>query len=142
MTWFTDVEHFFTTTEQDVLKLIAKIKADVQVIESELDSGLRWVANNAPAIANDIQGVLTLVQTAGIVSPQVEAAIAMANTAVVALNAFSHSLKAGQSTPQALVQGYVAVKSAQAATAQAAVAAANSKSAAPAAVAAAMPATA
>lgn len=136
MTWFTDIQHFFTTTEQDVLSLIAKIKTEAAVVETEIHSALRWVSDQAPAIAADIQMVATLVKTVGVINPTVEAAITAANVAVIGLNAFSHAMKTGANDSAAVVQGYVAVKGAQGAVAAAATAAALSHSPAPAAVAA------
>lgn len=136
--WFTDIQNFFTTTEADVVDVIARIKADIPVVESDINAVVRWVVNNTPTIAADIQQVEQIITALGVVNPQVQLAISAANTAVVALNAFAASEKAGQSNIQSAVNGYVAVKQAQAAVAQAAVAAAQAPSAtAPAAVAAA-----
>ena len=125
--WFTELEGFFTTTETDVVNLIAKIKQGVDVAQNDIHGVVKWVANNAPAIASDIQQVLLIVQALGVVSPQVELAIAAANAAVVALNAFAAAQKAGQSDATSVIAGYTAVKQAQAAVAQAGVAAANAK---------------
>lgn len=123
--WFTDIEGFFTTTEADVVKTIAQIKQGVDVALSDIHNALRWVANNGPAIAQDIQQVLVVVQALGVINPQVELAISAANAAVVALNAFAAAEKAGKSDTNSVIQGYVAVKQAQGAVAAAGVAAAN-----------------
>jgi len=137
MTWYTDIEHFFKTTEEDVLALIAKIKTEAAVIETDIHAALRWVSNQAPAIAADVQMVANLIKTVGVINPTVEAAIQAANIAVIGINAFANATKAGKNDTAAVVQGYVAVKQAQAAVATAATAAAQSPSPAPAAVAAA-----
>jgi predicted oxidoreductase (fatty acid repression mutant protein) len=126
--WFTGLENFFTTTEADVVAVIAKIKAAIPVVENDINAVVRWVVNNTPTIAADIQQVERIVTALGFVNPEVSAAIAAANTAVVALNAFAASEKAGQSNVQSAVNGYIAVKQAQASVAQAAVAAAAAPS--------------
>lgn len=126
MSFWTDVEHFFQTTESDVLTLIAKIKAEVPVVENDINGALRWVANSAPSIAAAITEVAALVEQVGIMNPTVLNAIADANKAIVALNAFASSMQKGQGTAASVVAGYVAVKSAQGAAATAAVAAASS----------------
>ena len=63
--------------------------------------------------------MLSIVSVVGISSPQVEAAVVAANTAVSALNAYATAYKNGTGTPQAVLAGYSAFKNAQAAAAQA-----------------------
>lgn len=124
MTLATTVEGWFTTTEADVVAIIAKIKTDVAVVESDIDAALKWVASNAPAIVADLQSVVGIAETVGVAAnPQVAAAIVAANTAVAALNAFAAASNSGSSDTQAVLSGYVAVKQAQAAAASAAAAA-------------------
>ena len=136
MSFWTDVEHFFKTTESDVLAVIAKIKAEVPVIEADINNALRWVANAAPSIAASVTEVATLVEQVGIMNPTVVKAIADANKAVVAINAFANAMQKGQGTAASVVAGYVAVKSAQSSAATAAVAAASASKPGPVATAA------
>lgn len=123
--WFTDIENFFVTTEADVQNIIAQIVKGVQVAENDLLGAIRWVANQAPGIAADIQSVVSFVQLLGIMNPTVQAAINDANAAVVALNAFAAAEKNQTSAPSAVIAGYVAVKQAIAASSTASAAAAT-----------------
>ena len=126
MSWFTS---WFTTAEADVLKIIQVIKTEEQILASDISKALKWVADNTPQIAADIQQVLSLVQAVGIVNPEVEAAIATANTAVSALNAYAASYKSGSGTPQAVLAGVAAYKNAQSAVATATAAAVSAPTA-------------
>lgn len=120
---FTTLRNWLTETETDVLDLIAKIKTDVQVAESDIAAGLHWVASHAPTIASDIQQVAAVAETIGLTTnPEFAAAVTGANLAVTALNAFAGAANSGASNVQAVVQGYTAVKQAQAASAAAAAA--------------------
>lgn len=132
MSWFTDIESFFKTTETDVQALLVKIAQGVQIVETDINNALRWAANNAPAIAADIQGAVKLVEQIGIITPEVQTAITAANASVVALNAFAASVKHGETNAQSVVSAYVAVKNAQKASANAAAAAANAINSSPA----------
>lgn len=123
--------NWFTTTEQDVVNIIADIKADVAVVESDLNSALNWVAKQAPEIINALQVAVGLATAVGVVSaPE----LAAANAAVAALNAFAaaqnSSATAGTTNlttdAQAVVAGYVAYKQSQAAVATATATAAAS----------------
>lgn len=115
---------FFADTEADVVKVVVAIKTDVAVVEADLAKALKWVASNAPAIAADIEDVVSIVTQLGVTSnPEVAVAVAAANTAVAALNAFSTSYTSGTGSAQALVNGYIAVKQATASVASASAAA-------------------
>jgi hypothetical protein len=127
MSWLSNVENFFVTTEQDVLKIIVKVKQDIQIADHEINLALAWIADHAPAIAADIEGVLSIVQVAGLANPAVGVAIAAANEAVVALNAYATAYQKGQGTAASVVQGYSAFKQAQAAAASAASVAVSAK---------------
>jgi hypothetical protein len=116
MSWLT----FWQTTESDVLRIIANIKKDIAVVESDINSALKWIADNAGTITSDIEAVLGVVQAVGIANPAVEAAVTAANSAVSALNAYAQAYQNGRGTPKAVVAGYSAFKQAQAAAATAA----------------------
>lgn len=123
---------WFETTEADVVSMISKVAADVQLVESELSRGLAWVAGEVPTIVTGLQTAVGLAQQVGVVSaPE----LAAANAAVTALNAFAGSVNSGTTNAQALVNGYVAYKSASAAVATAAASAAAAAPAAAAGVA-------
>ena len=47
MSWFTS---WFATAEADVLKIIQVIKTEEQVLASDINKALKWVADNTPAI--------------------------------------------------------------------------------------------
>lgn len=122
ITWF---ENEFTTTEADVVAVIVQIKTGLQWAESEVNSGLKWVAANVPNIVTQMQGIVGIVQQLGVAQiPQVAAAITATQLAEKALQAFAAAENSGSGNAQALVNGYVAVKQAQAAAASAAAAAA------------------
>lgn len=108
---------FFETTEADVVALISKVAAGVQLVEKDVDRGIKWVAGEAPAIVSALQTAVGLAQQVGMVNP---AELAAANAAVTALNAFASSVNSGVADGQAVVNGYVAYKQATAAVAAAA----------------------
>lgn len=132
--WFTQFEGLFVTTEQQVVQMIVQGKQGVDVAMKDIHAAIAWAANEAPTVAAGIQSVLSIVQVLGVVNPQVEVAVAAANAAVVALNAFAAAEKAGNSDITSVVSGYTAVQQARAAVANASAAAAQAKSAVPAAV--------
>lgn len=124
MSFLDSLKSFIVTTEADVVAVIAKIKTEEEVVVTEVNNALHWIASNAPTIVADIQSVISVAQVVGVAAnPQVAAAITAANLAVAALNKFAAASNAGQSNTQAVLQGYVAVQQAQAATALAKVAA-------------------
>lgn len=115
---------FWTTTEADVVAIITKIKTAEQVVASDINTALKWIASNTPTIVSDLQSVVGVVEAVGVATnPQVAAAISAANLAVNALNAFASASNSGQANSKAVLAGYVAVKQAQAAAASAAAAA-------------------
>ncbi len=122
------IESIIETTEADVIAILVKIKAGILVAETDVKDGIDWVAANAPQIATDVAQVESLVSQVGISSPAVTAAIADANKAVAAINAVAAASKAGKTTAETLVAGYVAVKSATAAAANASLAAVQAPS--------------
>jgi hypothetical protein len=124
MSFIDTLKSFIVTTEADVVAIIAKIKTAEEVVVTDINNALHWIASNAPTIVSDIQSVIGVAETVGVASnPQVAAAITAANLAVAALNSFAAASNAGQTSTQAVLQGYVAVKQAQAAAASAAAAA-------------------
>lgn len=129
--WFTDLEsnvsHFFVEAETDVVKVVAQVKADIEVAIQDIDGALKWLVKQTPAIAVGLQTAASLIEQVGVASnPEVAAAIAAANIAVQGLNAFAAAANNGKTMPQAVVDGYAAYKSAQAAVAGAAAVAAKS----------------
>src|SRR5208337_4951428 len=125
MTFFTSVEHFFTVFEADVVAVVIKIKQGEEVLANDISLVLNWIVNNVGTIASDLQLVESVV-VAVAPTPAVEVAIATANEAMTALNAYAQAHAAGQSTVQAALDGYTAYKQAQAAAATAVAAAAAS----------------
>jgi prophage DNA circulation protein len=132
MTNFTDsissfesgFENFIVETESDVQAVIVKVKQGVTAAEAAIDDALKWIANNTPAIAQDIEEVLSIVTTLGLgANPEVAAAVTAANVAVTALNAFASSENSGATNTAALLSGYTALKQAQSAVASATAAA-------------------
>lgn len=118
---FTTLKNWISETEADVLSVVAQIKAEATVIESDITAALHWVASNAPTIAADIGQVVSVVETVGLgANPEVAAAITAANLAVQGLNAFAIASQSGKNNTQAVLAGYSAVKQAQAAAASAA----------------------
>jgi len=117
---FTTLENWLSETEADVLAVIAEIKQELVVAESDISAALTWIANNAPTIASDIEEVLGIVTTIGLgANPEVAAAVTAANVAVTALNAFANAKASGASDTSSVLAGYTAVQQAQAAVANA-----------------------
>ena len=134
MSFISEVESLFVTTEQDVVNWIADIKQGLAVAEADITNGLNWVASEVPNIVTALQATVGLVEKVGLASnPEVAAAIAAANVAVTALNAFAAAQNAGiaagtsplQVDGTALVAGFTAVKQSQASNALAMAAAAS-----------------
>jgi len=73
----------------------------------------------------EITGALTTVGGVVTLPAAVVTAIGIANQAVTALNAYQASVQSGASTTTSVVAGYTAIKTAQVATAQAALAVAG-----------------
>lgn len=120
---FNPFSWFRPITEQDVLNFIAKVKADIAVVEAEVTKAIKWFNSHAGEIASTIQMVERAVVSSGMaLSPQALVAIAAANEAVAALNAYAKAVNDGKPTVDAAVQGYAAFKNAQAASASAAAA--------------------
>ena len=120
MTIIDNIEAWFVETEAQVQQVIVQINQEVPVVEAQVHSALKWVAGQVPAIATDLQVVTSLITALGFsANPNVATAIADANLAVQALNAFAAAETAGTSDTQAIVNGYVALKQAQAAVASA-----------------------
>lgn len=120
MSFFDSLKSWISETEADVVKVITAIKADAVVVEADIVAAQHWIASNAPAIATDIQQVLSLVEVVGVgTNPEVAAAVTAANLAVGALNAFAAASNSGGTPAQSVVAGYVAVKQAQSAVSSA-----------------------
>lgn len=107
---------WFTTTEAEVVSVIAKVAADVKLVESEIDRCVKWVAGEVPQIVSALQTAVGLAQQVGVVDT---GELQAANAAVLALNTFAASVNSGTSDSQSVVNGYVAYKSAMAAVATA-----------------------
>lgn len=118
MSFFTDIEHWFTVFEEDVIAIILKIRQGFEILVHEIDLVLNWIANNVATIASDMKLVESIILAVS-PTPAVEAAIATANAAMAALNAYAQAHKLGQSTVQSAIDGYTAYKQAQAAASQA-----------------------
>jgi len=121
MSFLDSLRNFVSETEADVLKIVILIKTDAEVLEKDIANVLHWVASNTPAIAADIEKVVSIIETVGLsANPEVGAAISAANLAVQGLNAFAAASNAGNASVDAVLAGYTAVKQAQAAVASAA----------------------
>jgi len=127
MSFLSAIENFFSETETEVIALVVAVKKGEELVASDIDKALKWVASETPAIVSNLQGAVAIVEAVGVASnPDVALAITAANVAVTALNAFAAASNSGKTDAQAVVQGYVAVKQAQASAASAAAAAASS----------------
>lgn len=127
MSFLSVITNLFSDTETEVVALVVDIKKGVSVAKADLSKAISWLKTNAPTIESDLQGAVAIVEELGVASnPDVALAVTAANATVTALNAFVAASQAGASNPQAVVQGYVAYKQAQATAASAAAAAASS----------------
>jgi len=118
MSFFTSIEHFFTVFEEDIVAIVIQIKNEVPVIEADISKVLNWITNNVATIAKDLQLVESIVVSVA-PTPAVLAAVATANEAMTALNAYAQAHASGLSNAQAALNGYNAYKQAQAAASQA-----------------------
>lgn len=118
----TNFENFVVETETDVQALIAAIQKGVAFTETQLADGISWVASKEPTIAPILEEALSF--AAGLsAGPTASLIITGAQDAIAALQSVASSNAAGASTVQTLLNGYAAVKTAQAAAASATAAA-------------------
>lgn len=98
------------TIEDDVLLVIAKLRAGVAIIVADVKAALNWIDANAGTIVGDLEAILALLtKLGGAANPELAALVAAANTAVAALNAYADSRAKGGSQTTAVVDGYLAV---------------------------------
>lgn len=121
MTFLADVEGFFKAPgEASALKVAADIKQGIEVFESDIASGLSWIATEEPAIVSGLQGALAFAGQLGVTAdPEVAAILTATNTTISVLQGITADVATGKSSAQTLVDGVVAVKTAQAAVATA-----------------------
>ena len=131
MSFLSGLESFFITVESDVIKTIANIQQGLGAAAHEIQSGLEWIAKQAPAanaMARQISSVAALVAPeVGVVNPAAGAAMSAGVTALNlasdALDAFSAQMATASSgntvqvDANALLAAYHTLKSSQAATA-------------------------
>lgn len=126
MTFFTTIESLWQKNETFVLGVIVNIKGGVAVLEKDISAANVWIISHAVTITADIESIIGIVQAAtaaGIVLPSgISAAVATANEAVAALNAYAAAAGSGTNTANALIAGYTAAKQASAAHSAAALA--------------------
>jgi hypothetical protein len=111
---------WWKTTEADVISVIAKIKADEQIAESDITAALNWVAGEVPNIVSGLQVALGLAQAVGVVTaPELAAATAAVEALQALAAAHNASVTAGDKSlatdAKSVVAGYVAYTQAQAA---------------------------
>jgi len=121
----TDVVNFFSTTLPNWEKSIA---AGINKLAADFDDVLQWLGAHGQEIATDVAGIVGIVAAAGVgipapvlaASTALNAAVSAVNTAIAAQQA---SAAAGGSNLQQAIAagqaGYVALKTAQQATAAA-----------------------
>ena len=129
---FTGLESFFMTVESDVIKTIVNIQQGLGAAMHEVQSGLDWVASNAPhaaAIARQMASVGALAAPEiGVLNPGagsvLTGGVAALNLAADALDSFSSQMAANkangvvQADASALLAAYHTYKSTQSASAQ------------------------
>lgn len=124
MSFFTGVESFWAATEADVIAVVSKVVAGVEVVEADLSQAFSWLTNNAGTIATDINEVTGAIQTVTasglITNPTIASDLATAanaaQEAAKGITAVAYSVQAGGTTTQALVAGYQAIVNGQAAS--------------------------
>lgn len=126
------VQNFFakftSEAEADVLRVVASIKADIAVAETDLVKADAWVTSNLPQIITfltSIESTLAILTGVGIPIPSstaviVAEALKYGVDASNALAAYNADLAAGKSQTQALADAYAAFVAAKAAAANAA----------------------
>lgn len=103
---------WWSTTEKDIVNILAKVKGDAVVAQKDINSAMKWIAAQTPAIVGDLQVALQIAQMFGVVTaPEIVAA----NAAVAALNAFATAQNTGKTDLQSVANGYVAYTQAAAA---------------------------
>lgn len=124
-TIFQRLANVFLEDEAKVVATFIAIRKGAEVALKDIEAGIDWVENNAPAIVSKIQSVeAVILQLAVATNPNIAGAVAEANAAVAALNALVAARASGSSTPQQLVTAYQAFTNADAAAAMAKAAAA------------------
>jgi hypothetical protein len=94
------IESIWQKDEQWVISTLVRIRQGAQVFESDLKQALTWITAHAQEITSDIQSVVGIIQTSGLVITPA-------------------SVNSGQNVAQTLIAGYQATKQAQISTATA-----------------------
>ena len=123
MSIFTGIESFWAATEADVIAVVSKVVAGVEVVEADLQQAFSWLVNNSGTIASDINevaGAITTVTASGLITnasiaSDLATAANAANAAAKGITTAAAAVQAGGTTTAALVAGYQAIVYAQAA---------------------------
>lgn len=123
MSIFTGIESFWAATEADVIAVVSKVVAGVEVVEADLQQAFSWLVNNSGTIASDINevaGAITTVTASGLITnasiaSDLATAANAANAAAKGITTAAAAVQAGGTTTAALVAGYQAIVNAQAA---------------------------
>jgi hypothetical protein len=126
MTFFSHVAADITIAEAAVKAFIQKVVTEGEALISEVESGLSHIATLMPTIAADTAAATTFVEGLGTVAghPEVAAAAAALNAAVVGVNefagAYATATAPGQSITstagtQAIMAGYQGIAATKAA---------------------------
>ena len=118
----------FQTIEADIQAFITKVVNEVEILISDAETALETVAQMAPTIAADITSAATFIEGIPVIgqNPDVMAAVTAVQLADTGLQACAKQYQAATApggsitvtqATQAVVAGYQAVKSAQAAAA-------------------------
>lgn len=120
MSIWSSVRSWFASSEHDVINFVGKVWSEAPVIESEIQSAFRWIANKGlPVLVADVQAITPVVSLVGDVSghPELRAQMAVLNAAMASVNAFAANSN-GTLTADQVVQGYGSLKQASAAAQQ------------------------
>lgn len=115
MSWLSNLIHGKPPTEADVVGYIKNLHDDA-------DAAYTWLATNGPAIAADAKIIVAVLAEFGAGDPRIALAVAAINAFTVALNAVVAAKATGEGIYGAVTDAYKALKGAQAASAQAALA--------------------
>jgi hypothetical protein len=132
--FLSNLTNVFVTTETWVFGVVTKIKSGVQIAENDVAYGLRWIANNTPAITAYVQeieaaiAVIVAANPAFGTSTAYKTALTAANGLVAGLQAIQADETTNKSNAATLADAYAAFKSAQAAANNAAAAVAGATS--------------
>ncbi len=120
MSILSSLEHWFSVTEADVIKLFVAIQKGEEIVIADAQKAMGWIVHNAPDITAGlakVEGILVSLDKAK--DPAAVAAMSIATAGANNFIQFAQAQQAGQTTTETIAAGYKALVETKAAVANA-----------------------